>query len=76
LVLSSDNEEVSGGNIVEFSRISNKAASRKEAERQAKARSIQKRFSAARKASNSKSKAAERLKKVFEKPSKPPINRR
>jgi chitodextrinase len=74
--LSSDNKEASGGNVVEFSRTSNKAAYREEVKREAKARSIQKRFSAARKASTSKSKAAERLKKVFKKPSKPPTNRR
>jgi hypothetical protein len=74
--LSSDNNEASGGNVVEFSRTSNKAASREEAKREAKARSIQKRFSAARKASTSKFKAAERLKKVFKKPSKPPSSKR
>jgi len=74
--LCSDNKEASGGNIVEFSRTSNKAASREEAKREAKARSIQKRFSAARKVATSKSKAAERLKKVFKKPTKPPTNRR
>jgi len=74
--LSENNKSGSRGQVVEFSKATGKAASRNEAKREAKAKEIRNRFSAARKASASKSKAAERLKKVFTKPPKPPSNPR
>jgi len=58
--------------VVEITKAAEKADSRKQAKREAKARELQQRFSSARRGAESKSKAADRLKKLFKNPPKSP----
>jgi hypothetical protein len=60
--------ECEPGNVVAFVRTD----SRREEKRQAKAGNLRQRFAAARSASEPKSKAAERLKKLFKNPGRNP----
>ena len=60
------------GQVVDINSASGKVDARKDARREAKARTLQKRFTAARREAESKTTAAERLKKVFRQPGPPP----
>lgn len=56
------------GKVVEFDRAGKQADTRRENRREAKAKDLRKRFSAARMDAESPSRAAERLKKLFKQP--------
>jgi hypothetical protein len=56
------------GEIIDFGGAGNQADKRRDARRDAKAAGLQQRFAAARRAAEPKSRAAERLKKLFKKP--------
>jgi hypothetical protein len=58
----------SPGKVVALREASAKADKRRDARREAKASSLKQRFSSARKGAESKSRAAERLKKLFKQP--------
>ena len=60
------------GDVIDIRSATDKADGRRHEQREAKARDLKKRFSAARTAAESKSKAAERLKKLFKKPTQKP----
>lgn len=56
--------------IIEFNKTSDKAVARSQAQKEAKASNLKQRFSTARRTTESKSRAAERLKKLFKNPKK------
>lgn len=56
------------GDVIDIRRAGDKADTRRHARREAKAGDLKKRFSAARTAAESKSRAAGRLKQLFKKP--------
>ena len=56
--------------VIEFNRTSDKAVARSQAQKEAKASNLKQRFSTARRATESKSIAADRLKKLFKNPKK------
>lgn len=60
------------GDVVDIRSAGNLADERRHARREAKAKDLKQRFSAARNAAESKSRAAERLKKLFRNPPKKP----
>ena len=60
------------GDVVDIRSATGKTDDRREERREAKARDLKKRFSAARSAAESKSTAAERLKRLFKNPPKKP----
>ena len=56
--------------VLEFNKDSDKAVARSQAEKEAKVRNLKQRFLTARSSAESKSRAAERLKKMFKNPKK------
>ena len=67
------NNNEKSGQVVDFNAASAKADSRRQEQREAKAKNLKKRFSASRRNAESKSTAAERLKNLFKNPGpKPP----
>lgn len=60
------------GKVVQFNSDGKLADARREDRREAKAKDLRKRFSAARREAESPSKAAERLKKLFKQPGRKP----
>lgn len=61
------------GEVVDFTRANDEADARRHARREAKASVLKSRFAKARRCAESKTRAAERLKKLFKQPrSRPP----